>query len=83
MSLPLNTLWLASPCAVATSERTCADRSLAGTNPIHNKKPKKKPAQDLDEEDLAFKAKQQAGAYPALTPRCRLASSLPPRLTPL
>ncbi|KAF2632291.1 translation machinery associated TMA7 [Macroventuria anomochaeta] len=32
----------------------------AGTNPIHNKKPKKKPAQDLDEEDLAFKAKQQA-----------------------
>ncbi|KAJ4983714.1 translation machinery associated TMA7 [Stagonosporopsis vannaccii] len=32
----------------------------AGTNPIHNKKPKKKPAQDLDDEDLAFKAKQQA-----------------------
>ncbi|KAF3043177.1 hypothetical protein E8E12_007253 [Didymella heteroderae] len=32
----------------------------AGTNPIHNKKPKKKPAGDLDEEDLAFKAKQQA-----------------------
>ncbi|KAJ4380709.1 hypothetical protein N0V86_004070 [Didymella sp. IMI 355093] len=32
----------------------------AGTNPIHNKKPKKKPAQDLDDEDMAFKAKQQA-----------------------
>ncbi|KAJ4359065.1 hypothetical protein N0V95_002528 [Ascochyta clinopodiicola] len=32
----------------------------AGTNPIHNKKPKKKPAQDLDEEDVAFKAKQMA-----------------------
>ncbi|KAF2018974.1 translation machinery associated TMA7 [Aaosphaeria arxii CBS 175.79] len=30
-----------------------------GTNPIHNKKPKKKAA-DLDEDDLAFKAKQQA-----------------------
>ncbi|KAF2266968.1 translation machinery associated TMA7 [Lojkania enalia] len=30
-----------------------------GTNPIHNKKPKKKQ-QDLDEDDLAFKAKQQA-----------------------
>ncbi|KAF9696242.1 hypothetical protein EKO04_005800 [Ascochyta lentis] len=32
----------------------------AGTNPIHNKKPKKKPVQDLDDEDVAFKAKQQA-----------------------
>ncbi|KAF1930834.1 uncharacterized protein M421DRAFT_3120 [Didymella exigua CBS 183.55] len=32
----------------------------AGTNPIHNKKPKKKPAGELDEEDVAFKAKQQA-----------------------
>ncbi|KAF1365013.1 translation machinery associated TMA7 [Lizonia empirigonia] len=32
----------------------------AGTNPIHNKKPKKKPAGELDEEDIAFKAKQQA-----------------------
>ncbi|KAH8727482.1 translation machinery associated TMA7-domain-containing protein [Phaeosphaeriaceae sp. PMI808] len=31
----------------------------AGTNPIHNKKPKKK-AQDLDEDDIAFKAKQAA-----------------------
>ncbi|KAH6615323.1 translation machinery associated TMA7-domain-containing protein [Boeremia exigua] len=32
----------------------------AGTNPIHNKKPKKKPAAELDDEDVAFKAKQQA-----------------------
>ncbi|KAF2131575.1 hypothetical protein P153DRAFT_365149 [Dothidotthia symphoricarpi CBS 119687] len=31
----------------------------AGTNPIHNKKPKKK-AQDLDEDDVAHKAKLQA-----------------------
>ncbi|KAF2691313.1 translation machinery associated TMA7 [Lentithecium fluviatile CBS 122367] len=31
----------------------------AGTNPIHNKKPKKQE-KELDEEDLAFKAKQQA-----------------------
>ncbi|KAF3049817.1 hypothetical protein E8E11_004470 [Didymella keratinophila] len=32
----------------------------AGTNPIHNKKPKKKPAAEEDDEDKAFKAKQQA-----------------------
>ena len=32
----------------------------AGTNPIHNKKPKKKPAGEMDEEDIAFKAKQIA-----------------------
>ncbi|KAF2276249.1 translation machinery associated TMA7 [Westerdykella ornata] len=31
----------------------------AGTNPIHNKQ-KKKAAKELDEDDLAFKAKQQA-----------------------
>ncbi|KAF1911883.1 hypothetical protein BDU57DRAFT_542973 [Ampelomyces quisqualis] len=31
----------------------------AGTNPIHNKKPKKK-AQELDEDDLAHKAKLAA-----------------------
>ena len=30
-----------------------------GTNPIHNKKPKKKAA-ELDEDDLAFKQKQIA-----------------------
>ncbi|KAF2663400.1 hypothetical protein BT63DRAFT_461508 [Microthyrium microscopicum] len=31
----------------------------SGTNPIHNKKPKKKQV-DEDDEDKAFKAKQQA-----------------------
>ncbi|KAJ9621313.1 hypothetical protein H2203_007365 [Taxawa tesnikishii (nom. ined.)] len=30
-----------------------------GTNPIHNKKPKKKQVES-DDEDKAFKAKQQA-----------------------
>jgi len=33
----------------------------AGTNPIHNKKPKKKQTED-DDDDKAFKAKQAAGA---------------------
>jgi hypothetical protein len=33
---------------------------LAGTNPIHNKKPKKAKVED-DEDTKAFKAKQQAG----------------------
>ncbi|KAK4542206.1 hypothetical protein LTR36_007054 [Oleoguttula mirabilis] len=28
-----------------------------GTNPIHNKKPKKKPAGEEDEEDKAYKLK--------------------------
>jgi len=31
-----------------------------GTNPIHNKKPKKKPAGEEDDETKEFKAKQQA-----------------------
>jgi hypothetical protein len=35
--------------------------STAGTNPIHNKQ-KKKAAKELDEDDMAFKAKQQAGS---------------------
>ena len=39
-------------------------QNLAGTNPIHNKKPKKADKGELDDEDIAFKAKQQAGAYP-------------------
>ncbi|KAF2120949.1 translation machinery associated TMA7-domain-containing protein [Lophiotrema nucula] len=30
-----------------------------GTNPIHNKKPKKQ-AKELDEDEVAFKAKQAA-----------------------
>ncbi|OCL13216.1 hypothetical protein AOQ84DRAFT_226106 [Glonium stellatum] len=33
-----------------------------GTNPIHNKKPKKQHKEE-DDEDKAFKAKQQAGPY--------------------
>lgn len=37
----------------------------AGTNPIHNKKPKKKPAGEEDEEDKAFKLKQAAGMFPS------------------
>ncbi|KAK3705468.1 Translation machinery-associated protein 7 [Vermiconidia calcicola] len=32
----------------------------AGTNPIHNKKPKKKPAEEEDETDKAYKLKQAA-----------------------
>lgn len=35
----------------------------AGTNPIHNKKPKKKVVEE-DEEDKAFKLKQAAGMLP-------------------
>ncbi|KAK8157159.1 hypothetical protein IWX90DRAFT_489371 [Phyllosticta citrichinensis] len=31
-----------------------------GTNPIHNKKPKKKVADDEDETDIAYKQKQIA-----------------------
>jgi hypothetical protein len=34
----------------------------AGTNPIHNKQ-KKKAAKELDEDEIAFKAKQQAGSW--------------------
>jgi hypothetical protein len=33
---------------------------LAGTNPIHNKKPKKKQVEE-DDDAKSFKAKQQAG----------------------
>jgi hypothetical protein len=40
---------------------------IAGTNPIHNKKPKKK-VQDIDEDDVAHKAKLAAGAYSYLYP---------------
>lgn len=38
----------------------------AGTNPIHNKKPKKKQM-DEDDDDKAFKAKQAAGLWPSAT----------------
>ena len=37
----------------------CILINLAGTNPIHNKKPKKQ-SKELDEEEIAFKQKQQA-----------------------
>lgn len=41
-----------------------ADRSdAAGTNPIHNKKPKKAEKGEEDEEDKAYKAKQVAGEH--------------------
>ena len=33
----------------------------AGTNPIHNKKPKKAKKEE-DEDDIAFKQKQTAGS---------------------
>ena len=33
--------------------------TLAGTNPLHNKKPKKEK-KELDEDEVAYKAKQQA-----------------------
>lgn len=46
---------LACACCM-TDELTGA----AGTNPIHNKKPKK-AAKDEDEDDIAYKKKQQAG----------------------
>jgi len=37
-----------------------ANKVTEGTNPLHNKKPKKQQ-KDEDEDDKAFKAKQQAG----------------------
>lgn len=51
-----------SPPIISPAQRDHTDsKRLAGTNPIHNKKPKKKPAGEEDEEDKAFKAKQAAG----------------------
>lgn len=41
----------------------CTDTSSAGTNPIHNKKPKKKVVEE-DEDDKAHKAKLAAGRTP-------------------
>lgn len=37
-------------------------KQVAGTNPIHNKKPKKQGKVE-DEDDIAFKQKQAAGKY--------------------
>lgn len=47
--------------------------SSAGTNPIHNKKPKKAAKGEEDDEDKAFKLKQAAGMtlVPAETPARR------------
>ena len=42
------------------SMRPALTLSPAGTNPIHNKKPKKKVVEE-DEDDKAHKAKLQAG----------------------
>jgi hypothetical protein len=52
-----------SPGVARTSEGKAllTKGAIAGTNPIHNKKPKKKPAAEEDDDDKAFKAKQQAG----------------------
>ena len=44
----------------STFKTVDTDGLPAGTNPIHNKKPKKQQ-KDLDEDELAFKEKQQAG----------------------
>jgi hypothetical protein len=43
-------------------ENSESDLYLAGTNPIHNKKPKKAKVEE-DEDTKAFKAKQQAGTF--------------------
>jgi hypothetical protein len=46
------------------SRKTQADNvffHVAGTNPIHNKKPKKAKKEE-DDDDIAFKAKQAAGS---------------------
>lgn len=44
----------------ASKACTLINERIAGTNPIHNKKPKKEK-KELDEDEVAFKAKQQAG----------------------
>lgn len=50
------------PCLLAHTGLTLI---AAGTNPIHNKKPKKKVTEE-DDEDKAYKLKMQAG-----TTQCR------------
>jgi hypothetical protein len=42
------------------AQKSVLTQHTAGTNPIHNKAPKK-VKKELDEDELAFKAKQQAG----------------------
>ena len=48
------------PPSLPTSMRPALTLSPAGTNPIHNKKPKKKVVEE-DDEDKAFKLKAAAG----------------------
>lgn len=46
--------------SLPNSMRSALTLSPAGTNPIHNKKPKKKVVEE-DEDDKAYKAKVAAG----------------------
>lgn len=64
ISPPLPDILPSSAGQILVKERKADINLPAGTNPIHNKKPKKKAA-ELDEDDLAFKAKQAAGASPS------------------
>ena len=48
------------PPSIPTSMRLALTLSPAGTNPIHNKKPKKKVVEE-DEDDKAYKLKVAAG----------------------
>ena len=49
-----------APPPLPNSMRSALTLSPAGTNPIHNKKPKKKVVEE-DEDDKAYKAKVAAG----------------------
>ena len=48
------------PASLANIMRPALTLSPAGTNPIHNKKPKKKVVEE-DEDDKAYKLKVAAG----------------------
>lgn len=48
------------PPSLSNSMRLALTLSPAGTNPIHNKKPKKKVVEE-DEDDKAYKLKVAAG----------------------
>ena len=50
------------PPSLPTSMRPALTLSPAGTNPIHNKKPKKKVVEE-DEDDKAYKLKVAAGRF--------------------
>jgi hypothetical protein len=51
------------PPLLPNSMRPALTLSPAGTNPIHNKKPKKKVVEE-DEDDKAYKLKVAAGRIP-------------------